>query len=69
VYTVSFSSREKSRSLIASSISFRCDVESSAPAVTFAAAASASSATSRRISPSARCVSASIWRLVSSMRR
>src|SRR5581483_6963177 len=63
------SSMEKSRSLIASSISFRCSSRSSTFPVTFAVAISVSSATSARICSSARCVSASICRFVSSSRR
>src|SRR5437588_1345693 len=63
------SSAEKSRSLIASSIRRRWSASSSTLPVTLAVATSVSSATSVRICSSARCVSASIWRFVSSSRR
>src|SRR5436190_3494786 len=68
-YRTGSSSMEKSRSLIASSISRRWSASSSTLPVTFAVATSVSSATSARICWSARCVSASIWRRVSSSRR
>src|SRR5919109_490214 len=68
-YLGASSSAEKSRSPIASSIRRRWSASSSTLPVTFAVATSVSSATSARICSSARCVSASIWRFVSSCRR
>src|SRR5207253_11072138 len=68
-YLLEASSALKSSDSIASSIRRRWSLESSTLPVTFVAARSVNSATSCRIWPSARCVSASICRFVSSSRR